>query len=155
MLPDPPEDLPPHTWTTALVVVFLRRSPNLHDKVKKAVDSGISLIDDHLLGEAREQLPPHPCTFRLDKELVRQGRWRESAQEQLQNAGYQSFMTVGALKSQGLDTFPGNKQFRDRSASIARKRERAKAKAISYEHEKDIRLARAARDASGKVQLYL
>jgi hypothetical protein len=98
-VPRPPHGMDPVRWTTALVLVFLKRHPEYWFATEKAVIIGEQYVaDDRLLRTAADSLPPGfadlPGNYndRLDRDKVLEGRWKESEQTLLQTVGYMGFV---------------------------------------------------------------
>lgn len=92
-------------WATVLSVAFLRRHPEVHDRVARACELAEEHIDESLLALARDSLPPAAAHVRytapLDDALVRVGRWREAEQQLMASAGYRAFLAHPDEGSEG------------------------------------------------------
>lgn len=95
-IPDAPNlSLAGWRWTTALVLVFLRRECAQYLHVNQLQDSytiARSWLDDATVEQARNALPPSNIYFPLDADLVRCGMWRECEQLNIDTKGHQAFV---------------------------------------------------------------
>ena len=76
--PDPPDGVSAWRWTTVLCCVFIQRHPDHFAGLRKAYKLAEKWNEDtHLEAAARHRLPPVPCYFYIDPNMIRQGKWKE------------------------------------------------------------------------------
>ena len=98
-IPDPPEawsTIQPWKWTTALVVVMLRRECVAYvgeETLTQGYARASTWVTEGLLRDAREVLPPRNAYFKLNQAVVKAGRWRDCAQQQMDAIGYLAFVS--------------------------------------------------------------
>jgi len=90
-------DITPWRWVTALILSFLRSHPEYYKDTQVACDLALFWVrDPALLERARGEMPPlvvtRPRDFELDREMVRQGRYKDAQNELLEKYGYRSFL---------------------------------------------------------------
>lgn len=76
-VPEPPEDIPSGKWATAIAVVVLGRVPEYFDVLEDIYVRGREHVDEPLCVLARGVLPPIPCPYDVNPNVIRAGKWNE------------------------------------------------------------------------------
>ncbi|CAM9667343.1 unnamed protein product [Chrysoparadoxa australica] len=92
-VPDAPLGINDKRWSTALVIVYLRRKPELFEHVYPTYSRGVKWAEDTgIMKMAHEMLPPEEVYFPLDDTAVKGGHWMEHTQKLLGDAGHGAFV---------------------------------------------------------------
>jgi hypothetical protein len=135
-VPDPPGELPMQRWATALVITYFRRFPKHWAQTRPFVERGYDFADDYILGQARDQLPPYPCQFALDHDMVKQGLWKECESEAFKRGGFGEF-TAGRPHDSNQDELARSvKELADHRKGLQKKGD------MLSQHDRDLALVR-------------
>jgi hypothetical protein len=120
-------DITPWRWVTALILSFLRSHPEYYKDTQVACDLALFWVrDPALLERARGEMPPlvvtRPRDFELDREMVRQGRYKDAQNELLEKYGYRSFLA----KNNTLEEDEDDMMLNEHDERVLQKRKEAK-----------------------------